>query len=388
MIDFSDKTYANILAGQLARVTNSLDKREGSVIQTSLGPESWTLEDFYITLRQIQENGYGPTSVGDALDLKAAERSLSRRMATYTQREGVFNVPIPIGARFSTINGANSLTFSVTDQPLPGSTPFGLQYDGYYHYNLICETSGTAGNEYAGTLLPITFVTGLTYAEITTIIIAGSDEEDDDSLKQRYLLALQEQPFGGNMSSYRSFLLAHDKIGAVQIYPVWQGAGTVLCSILDANYDVATPALIDEIQAVVCPPDAGDTTPSANGYGIAPIGAEATVGTATELTIDVETTVLLASGYSIPGVQTSIEAAISLYIQSVRRTWGKPVITNKVEYPLYVYTSRIISAIITVEGVVNAKATTLNGSGDDICCVETGVLQEIPALGAVIIHEG
>ena len=37
MIDFSGKTYANILSDQLSRVPDDLDKREGSIIQTALG---------------------------------------------------------------------------------------------------------------------------------------------------------------------------------------------------------------------------------------------------------------------------------------------------------------------------------------------------------------
>ena len=37
MIDLNKKTYRNILQAQLDRVPNSLDKREGSMIQTALG---------------------------------------------------------------------------------------------------------------------------------------------------------------------------------------------------------------------------------------------------------------------------------------------------------------------------------------------------------------
>lgn len=37
MIDFKSRTYRAILEAMLARVPNSLDKREGSMIQTALG---------------------------------------------------------------------------------------------------------------------------------------------------------------------------------------------------------------------------------------------------------------------------------------------------------------------------------------------------------------
>lgn len=55
MIDFSNKTYANILASQLKRVPDTIDKREGSMIQTALGPESWHLEGLYLDLDSVQK---------------------------------------------------------------------------------------------------------------------------------------------------------------------------------------------------------------------------------------------------------------------------------------------------------------------------------------------
>ena len=54
MIDLSKKTYRNILQAQLGRVPNSLDKREGSMIQTALGAGAYSLEEFYLELDQGQ----------------------------------------------------------------------------------------------------------------------------------------------------------------------------------------------------------------------------------------------------------------------------------------------------------------------------------------------
>ena len=44
MIDFSGYTYAEILQQMLDRVDNSLDKREGSLIQTAIAPGAWYRE--------------------------------------------------------------------------------------------------------------------------------------------------------------------------------------------------------------------------------------------------------------------------------------------------------------------------------------------------------
>lgn len=385
MIDFTDKTYANILANQLARVSNSIDKRGDSLIATALGPESYQFEAIYMDLVKMQNNAFALTASGESLDLKVAERSINRNPATAAVREGIFNIQVPIGSRYSTIDGANSVTFVVNsrmDSQVDG-TPFD---DAYFHYRMTCETLGTIGNGYSGNILPITFVQGLTLSQITTIILPGTDEEDDEALRQRYLLSLTEQAFGGNIASYRNYILSQSNIGAIQVYPAYKGGGTVLCSILDANFDPASNQLIEDIQYLVCPPESGDSTPSANGYGVAPIGAIADIGTATPLVINVTTTIQLSQGYSISTIQQRVEQAIQDYLLLVRRSWGNPVTTNEINYPVFVYISRINVAILAIEGVVNITDTTLNGSQSDIECTETGELQELPVMGTVTIN--
>lgn len=378
MIDFSNKTYANILAEQIARVSNSLDKREGSVIQTALGPESWYIEGLYLLLGQLQQNSFAITAVGQYLDYKAAERGLTRNVATPAKREGIFNVIIPLGARFSTINGDASVTYYVSRQ-------LGF-VDGMYHAELTAETAGSVGNDYTGTLLPITYIQGLVTAELTTIILAGTNEEDDDSLRQRYLDSLKEQPFGGNIASYRQAILAQDDVGAVQVYPIWQGGGTVLCSILDANLNSATPELVNRIQILICPSGNGQVDPSEYGYGIAPIGAKATISTATPVTLNFAMTIQLLAGYTVASVENDINQAIDSYLLSVRKTWGQSLTTMQIIYPVNIYIAQIVAAILRIPGIINVSNVTINGNSSDLQLIETGELQELPMKGQVVIN--
>ena len=71
MIDFSTDTYSNILNTMLNNVPNTYDKREGSIIQTDLGPASYAFEDFYMAFNQVQQAGYVQTAVGYSLDMVA-----------------------------------------------------------------------------------------------------------------------------------------------------------------------------------------------------------------------------------------------------------------------------------------------------------------------------
>ncbi len=70
MIDFSSGySYSDILSGMLAEVDDSLDKREGSLIQTALAPVAWYLEGLALALSQIQNGSSVLTAQGADLSL-------------------------------------------------------------------------------------------------------------------------------------------------------------------------------------------------------------------------------------------------------------------------------------------------------------------------------
>ncbi|MDK2966468.1 baseplate J/gp47 family protein [Lacrimispora sp.] len=380
MIDFSKKTYTNILAAQLSRIADTIDKREGSMIQTALGPESWYLEGLYLDLDSVQKNAYAETAGGKFLEMLVAERGIERKTATYAVKKGVFNRTVPVGSRFSALTGDGYLTYLVVE--------FIEQTETEYAYKMKCETAGEIGNNYTGQLIAIDYVTGLTSAELTELLSAGTEDETDDSLRERYLATFDVASFGGNIASYRNAILAIDGVGAVQIYPAWQGGGTVLCSILDGNLSPAGSELINTVQNAVCPPEDGNTEPSANGYGIAPIGAVVTIGTGTELVLDISLTVqfLATVQNGETAFKSQIEEKIESYLETVRQSWGAMLKSQKIEYAVTVYVSRIIYAILDISEIVNVTDVTINGSASDVACVENSSLQQVPVLGTVTIN--
>ena len=82
MIDFSEYTREYIQEQMLDQVDEDIDTREGSMVQTAVGPGAWFLEGLYMTLAQMQDNSYSQTAVGEYLDLKVSERGLTRKPAT------------------------------------------------------------------------------------------------------------------------------------------------------------------------------------------------------------------------------------------------------------------------------------------------------------------
>lgn len=375
MIDLSQQTYQNILTQMLDQVPATFDKRDTSPIPTALGPAAYALEGFYISLNQVQLAAYIQTATGQALDYLAVIAGLTRYPASAAVRLGIFDMAVPIGSRYSTINGADSINFQAT-AATTGET------EGDYYFQLTAETPGSIGNEYTGPILPITAIPGLNSAQITDILVPGDDEESDEDFRARIIEALNDRPFGGNIASYRTYIMDIDGVGAVQVYPTWNGGGTVKCSVLGADFLPASPTLVENVQNAVDPPPNQGL-----GLGTAPIGAQVTVVAPEELTVNVSATLQLASGYAIGQVQTPIQQAIENYMLSVRQEWATPVNTTSVEYQANVYIARIVAAIVGVPGVINATNVQLNGGTADLILTETGATQQVPITGTVTLSE-
>ena len=381
MIDFSNYTAKNIESAMLEQIDDSFDKREGSLIQTAEGPVAWWLEGMYLTLNQIQRNASPFYAVGDSLDDLTALRGVTRKAATPAIRQGAFNAEIPTGSRFKTINGADSVVFDSGDLI--------SEDNGTYIYKLTCETAGTIGNSYTGAILPITAIAGLSSASIGDIIIEGAEEESDDALRARFFNTFDSQPYGGNISEYRQSILAISGVGAVQIYPAYNGGGTVLCSILNDSLAPASSALINTVQNAICPIPEGESSPSPNGYGVAPIGASVTITAGTELTLnisaDIEFQSTIENGLEL--YSDAIKEQIEAYITSVKSAWGSALTAHQISYPVTIYSARIIYAILSVPEVVNVTNLTINGQSGDLSLTETAVLQQVPKVGEITLNE-
>lgn len=380
MIDFSGYTREAIQKEMLDQVDPGMDTREGSMIQTAIGPVAWYLEGVYMILKQIQDNAYPATAVGDSLDKIVQTRGLTRKLATAAVRKGTFNSVVPSGSEFKTINGADSQVF-VTREKLSES---GMEYV----YAMQCKNAGTSGNNYSGNLIPITPVEGLTSAVLGDIIIAGTEEETDEALRSRFYDTFDVAAFGGNISSYKNEILSIEGVGAVQVYPAWNGGGTVLCSILGDDLRPALPATVKKVQDLICPAEDGGSNPSADGYGIAPIGAAVTITTGTALTLNITCDIDFVETM-LNGVETykdQIRQKIQEYLDTLCKTWGDPMKAHKITYAVTVYSSRIVYAILTIQDVVNVSNVKINGASGDLKLTETAALQQVPVLGTVVIN--
>ena len=173
------------------------------------------------------------------------------------------------------------------------------------------------------------------------------------------------------------------RIGGVQVYPTWDGGGTVKCSVVDADdMPFTDPAVLALIQAEIDP-----ANNSGAGIGMAPIGAEVTITTPTSQTINVSATVSHSSG-TIESITTAATEAINNYLAEVRSEWGIAEISDPSTYVSNVYIARVTAAILGVTGVTNVTTVKLNNAASDVSLTENATTQQVPVLGTVSLTEG
>lgn len=379
--NLQDYTYEYLMDLALSYVPDNLDKREGSVIYDALAPFCQVLAAGAMELKHFYEQTYVLTATSTDLDNRVIEHGLTRYAATYAVKkielkdEDDNPISAPIGTRFSTVSSTSPINYAITAQ----YEQDGVAVPGVYEAT--CEELGLVGNEYSGNLINITFIQGLASAEMSTTLVPARDEETDDELRERYLEAVNQKAFGGNISDYRQKLEAISGVGAVQVYPAWNGGGTVKLSIIDPSYSPCSLEFIQRVQNEVDPENAEGE--QGTGLGIAPIGHQVTVVTPEEVAINITATVSLAAGNSLGQVQDAIKTALQNYINSLRMNWAASDELNK--YSCTLYTSRVIATIISVAGITNVTRIAINGAEEDLTLEENARTQQLPKLEEVVI---
>ena len=328
---YEDQTYENILDRSLARVASDVDKREGSVIMNAIAPVSAEHADVYIQLDNIVNNGYADTAVREFLILRCKERGIIPYEATKATLKGKFNMEIPIGSRFN----LNELNYV--------ATAFIESADGYFYYQMECETEGTNGNKFFGELSSIEYIDKDLTGELTELLIPAEDEEDTEALRTRYLNSFDSNLFGGNKQDYVEKTDALDGVGGTVVIPV------------------------KAVQEAI------DPDPQGTGSGIAPIGHTVTVVSAVGKTVSIKSRITLNDGYQWSQVKPKAEETLEAYFLEMRKNWEKGNLVVRI--------SQIENRLLNLDGILDVADTQLNDVASNLALAQ----EEIPLLGGVYI---
>jgi Uncharacterized homolog of phage Mu protein gp47 len=335
-----NNTFESILNTMLARVPTSIDKREGSFIYDSLAPTAVELQNMYIQSDYVLNETFADTASRENLIRRAAERGITIQPATNAIVKGEFTpntLEIPIGSRFS----LDEFNYSVTEKISDGI------------YKLQCEETGADANFKFGQLIPIDYINGLQYAEITSILIPGEDEESTESLRKRYFANLENQAFGGNITDYKQKVNSLSGIGGVKVYPVWNGGGTVKLVIINSDFQKPSDELISATQTAIDP-----IQNQGQGLGIAPIGHVVTVIGVNETVLNIASEFTLQSGYQWADVEANIKSTIQNYFDELNFTWAD-------SENLIVRISQLETRLLNLDGIIDIANTKINNTTEN-----------------------
>ena len=377
-----EQDYEYILSSYLGNVRNDVDKREGSIIWDAGAPACIEIAKAYLYLQAMILNAFAASAQSPYLEYRCAEQGIERDPATYAQRLGTFTngqgepYAVAIGTEFSTVSETNLVNFKVKEV----YTQDGITVPG--SYIMECTQTGTIGNQYFGEIVPLTNLTNLATATLSDILVPGEDDQDIEDLRQEYFETVNQKPFGGNITEYRQFVESIEGVGSCQIYPVWNGGGTVKISILDSTFNVPSTTLVENVQKAVDPHYNDDY--AGQGLGMAPIGHVVTVVGASKFTIDIDAEIELLPNYTLQQIKPDILNNIENYFLSLREDWDKATDLN--EYSVKVIIARVRSAILNTTGVENITSCKLNNATTDIQLTETSTLQQVPVTGVITIN--
>lgn len=351
-----DKTYEELLQNKLDMVEDKYNKRDSSLIYSALAPNSAETRAMLIFLQWVMDNVYGDTAEGEYLDrIALCTKGLSRNKATKAICKLETDAPMEIDSRFT----VDSITYTVIEEMEQGC------------YKVECSMEGVEGNQHFGTAIPVEYVPGLTYAELTEILIPGEEEEDSEVFRGRWLSSFNNVAFGGNKADYKIKVNTIDGVGNCKVYRAEdsngeQTGGNIRIVIIDSNFAVPSETLIEEVQEAIDPSQTGE------GIGVAPIGHIVNIVGVAGFEINVTATITCDTGYVFEDVQSNITAKVTEYLLSLSKTWAD---TEN----LVVRRSQIESAILSVPYVLDITDTMLNGVTENIILDK----DSIPILGGV-----
>ena len=353
---YEDKTYKSILVDTKNDIGDEVIKVEGSLVHNALSALAYEIEKLYIQLDYIIEQSHAGTADIEHLEMIALDRGIVRKEATNAYVKAEFNMAVPIGSRYS-LKGYNYRVVEVIN-------------DTSHQYKMIVEETGAGPNDLKGDLIPIDFTEGLESAKVTELLVAGNDDESKESLYKRYIESFTSQSFAGNIAAYKEKFASIQGIGGSKIYPTWQGAGTVKAVLISSDYTAVSDYLINQIRAEAVPA-------KGSGYGWAPIGHNLTIESVKEVVISVSTQITYAAGYSSSNLSEKIKEKIKEYLKGIAEAWKE----GDEHTEAIVYISRLESAILDVQGVLDVNNTSLNKNGSNL----TLQSDEIPKLGEVAL---
>lgn len=340
---YENITYEGILDRMMRKAKDGspgIDTRQSAPVFAALAPAAVELQNAYIGLDWTLDQMFAQTATREYLIRRCAEWKLAPHPATKAVLKGEFNTSIEIGTRFS-LGTLNYVAIKRIEEGI---------------YQMECETAGAVGSRELGTMIPIDYIRGLTKAELTGVIISGSDEESTEALVERYLTKVQKPSTSGNRYDYYNWAMECDGVGAAKVFPLSGGPGTVKVIIADANMSAAGTGLLKMVREHI--------------EELRPIGADVTVASVVEQAVNVSADIRLQAGRNLGTVQDAFRETLTDYLHREALDMS------------YVSLAHVGNLLLGTDGVEDYTGLLLNGASGNVALAE----EEIAVPGTVTLE--
>ena len=338
---FENMTYENILNNMLSRVTNDVDKREGSIIYDAIAPCAFKLAETYFLLGNYIDLMFIDTAVGEYLDRACLSYGIERKEGVKAIRKITLEKEqnLDIGIRFA----LGDTSYSVIEKI--SST----------EYKVECEQIGDVGNTLSGKLDNIDNIDNT--AILGDVLLKGEEVESDDDLRQRLFFKIQTPSTSGNVYDYKKWALEVAGVGNVKVVPLWAGNGTVKVIIVNSENEVDT-----ELEKTV----------AAYKEKKRPIGASVTIAGPEIKNLTIKATVKIDKSTNLEIVKENLKAVLNKYIEDI---------TFKNEIFSY---AKLGAFLLSVPGVLdytelllNDATVSINVSDDELLVINDISISEV-----------
>lgn len=197
----------------------------------------------------------------------------------------------------------------------------------------------------------------------------GFDSESHESLLERYLDDVQNPVTSNNVHHFEKWAREVAGVGKAKIFPTWKGNNSVKVVIIDDNMLPASSELVAKTQEYI---DPIEPQKWGKGCGKSALGSYCTVLSASQKLINIEATIIKSSNYALQNIKLEIENSIRGYLKTVAFD----------EQINYVSHSKIVSLIMSVEGVLDVTGVKMNGSlTSNVMLLD----EEVAVLGSVTV---
>lgn len=336
-VNYDEQTQEAILSRMIENSPETIDTREGSITRDLLSPASIELAYLYVELMNVLDFGFADTTYGVYLDRRCNEVGITRKSSVPAVGEVTFTgeggTSIPNGTRVATAD-TEPIYFQTIQDAAIGE-------DGQVTTQVKAEQGGLNGNVSVGR---ISQVIG-NLASVLTVTNAapfdgGADEESDEDLFTRYQIRMKTPATSGNKFQYEQWAMGVDGVGAVKVYPLHRGNGTVDVVLLDTEMTTTDPSVTENVRVYL--------------ESVRPIGADVLIRGATEVPINLSLTLTLEQKKTAEEAKADITKHITEYLKNLAFT------DSIVRY------NQIGTLILNSASVLDYSGLTLNGGTDNI----------------------